>query len=97
MGVMPANAVKLSREMHHLLYTSNTWPGDSGGALVMYNGELVALHLAGVNALKEQLERKRGLQERISAVEESLESAARSMANGCIALLAHVFAGQLGV
>ena len=96
-GVMPATGVKLSREAHHLLYTSDTWPGDSGGALVLYSGELVGLHLAGVNALKEQFEQKRTLNERVTAVEESLESAARSVASGCVALLAHVFAAALDV
>jgi len=96
-GVMPATGVKLSRQEHHLMYSSDTWPGDSGGALVMHNGELVGLHLMGVNALKEKLERLQDLEERVTAVEESLESAARSVASGCIALLASVFAGQVGV
>lgn len=94
-GVMPATGVKLSREPHHLLYASDTWPGDSGGALVMYSGELVGLHLFGVNAWKEQPQQRHSLDERVTAVEESLESAARSVASGCIALLAHVFASRL--
>lgn len=97
LGVMPATGVKLSRQEHHLLYASDTWPGDSGGALVMYNGELVGLHIGGVNALKEKFEKKRTRKQRMSAVEDSLESAARSVASGCIALLANVFADEVRV
>jgi hypothetical protein len=96
-AVLPATGVKLSRQQHHLVYSSDTWPGDSGRALVMYHGELVGLHLCGVNALKEKFEQKRSLQERVSAIEESLESAAQSVASGCIALLATVFANKVQV
>lgn len=94
-GVMPATGVKLSRQEHHLLYTADTWPGDSGGALVVYSGELIGLHVCGVNALKERFEQMRSLDERITAVEESLESAARLIASGCIALLASAFAADI--
>lgn len=94
-GVMPATGVKLSRHEHHLLYTADTWPGDSGGALVVYSGELVGLHMCGVNALKEKFQQMRSLDERVTAVEESLESAARSVASGCIALLANAFADDI--
>jgi S1-C subfamily serine protease len=97
LGVMPATGVKLSKQEHHLFYTSDTWPGDSGGALVMYNGELVGLHVCGVNALKERYERMRSVEARLTAVEESLESAARSVASGCVALLASVFANKIDV
>jgi V8-like Glu-specific endopeptidase len=92
---MPATGVKLSRQEHHLLYTADTWQGDSGGALVVYSDELVGLHMCGVNALKEKFQQMRSLDERITAVEESLESAARSVASGCIALLANAFSADI--
>lgn len=95
MGVMSAAGVKLSKREHHLIYTSETWPGDSGAALVMRDGQLVGLHVAGVNALCESFDRKCDLEERLSVVEESLEQAARSVATGCIALLSHTFADAL--
>ncbi len=92
MGIMRADGVKLSRRKNHLIYTSQTWPGDSGAALVMYDGQLVGLHLAGVNALREKFERMHvEHEERLSAVEDSLELAAQSVATGCIALLSHTF------
>lgn len=92
LGVLPAVGIKLSRDQHYLLYSSDTWSGDSGGALVTFNGSLVGLHLMGVNALKVQLQQKNDLDERLSVLEESVQSAVKSVANGCIALLAHVFA-----
>ncbi len=91
MGVMPANGVKLSKHGHHLVYASSTWPGDSGAALVMYDGRLVGLHVAGVNSLQEKFDRMHSMEARLTAVEDSLESAARSVATGCVALLASVF------
>jgi hypothetical protein len=82
-GVMPATGVKLSRQEHHLLYTADMWPGDSRGALVVCSGELVGLHICGVNALKERCEHMHSLDERIT------------VASGCIALLASAFAADI--
>jgi S1-C subfamily serine protease len=95
MGVMRAEGVKLSKCQHHLIYTAQTWPGDSGGALVLYEGQLVGLHLEGVNALVEKFDRLQAMEQRLSAVEDSLEEAARSVASGAIALLANAFVDAL--
>ncbi len=56
----------------------------------MYDGALVGLHVAGVNALREKFDRLHQIEERVSAVEDSLELAAQSVASGCVAVLAPV-------
>lgn len=91
-GVMPASIVKVSRQGHHLVLKSDTWPGDSGGAVVLHNGCLVGIHLAGVNALREKIKHE-ALDEATwrAEVASSLESAANSVATGCIALYVGAF------
>ena len=91
-GVMPASGVKLSKHNHFLVYTSTTWPGDSGGALVMHDGKLVGLHLDGVNHLKELVEYESAdLPTRVGQLEASVKDVIRSVANGCVAVLASSF------
>ncbi|CAL8472228.1 g11770 [Coccomyxa elongata] len=91
LSVMRGTVMRISRRGHHMVYECNSWPGDSGASLALYDGEVVGMHQEGVNSIKEIVERKRTFQERISDVEESLESAARSVAQGAIALLATAF------
>ncbi len=74
-----------------MVYECTSWPGDSWDSLALYDGQVVGMHLDGVNSIKEIMERKRTLQERMTEVEESLESAARSVAQGAVALLATSF------
>ena len=68
--------------------------------VVNYDGQLVGLHVAGVDALHEALDRELGLgvEERASAVVEesegSLGRAARPIAAGCVALSARAFAAD---
>jgi S1-C subfamily serine protease len=95
MGVMRAEGVKLSKRKHHLIYTAQAWNGDSGGALVLYEGQLVGLHVEGVNALIEKYDRHQATEQRLSAIEDSLEDAARSVAHACIAILANAFVDAL--
>lgn len=92
LGVMPAQGIKLSANQDFLVYTSQTWPGDSGGALVMQGGELVGLHLDGVNHIKELAEHEDGdLENRVSALEASVKDAIASVSTGCVAVLARKF------
>jgi hypothetical protein len=92
MGVMSASIVKVSRDHHHLVMQSDTWPGDSGGAVVLHDGRLIGIHLEGVNSLREKFCHdaldEAGFR---SEVASSLESAANSVATGCIALYVGVF------
>ena len=83
--------MRISSRMHHMVYECNSWPGDSGASLAMYDGKVVGMHLEGLNAIKELMERKRTLSERMTEVEESLESAASSVAQGAVALLSTSF------
>ena len=89
MGVMPATAVRVSPHERHLLYACTTYAGDSGGALLMHDGQLVGIHLEFVNALRENLARKVGVTERLTDVEESLDELMTGAGQGtCVALLA---------
>ena len=92
LGVMSANGVRLSPHARHLLYSCITYAGDSGGALLMHDGELVGVHLDFVNALREGLARKASVDERLSGVEGSLAAlVARAGQGTCVALLASEF------
>ena len=89
MGVMPAAAVRVSPRERHLLYACPTYAGDSSGALLMHDGQLVGIHREFVNALRENLARKIGVTERLTDVEESLDELMTSAGQGtCVALLA---------
>ena len=91
LGVMPAVGIKISSAERHVVYACNTWGGNSGGALLMYDGQLVGIHLALVNALRETLERKLVVEERLDSVEASLNEVVRGVSSGCVALLASQF------
>ena len=89
---MQGNIVRISRRGRHMIYEYPSWAGDSGScSLAMYDGQVVGMHQEGVNHFKEIVERKRTLAERMTEVEESIESAARSVAQGAVALLASSF------
>jgi hypothetical protein len=91
MGVMPACGIKVSAAQRHVAYSCTTWAGDSGGALLLHDGELVGIHLALVNALHDTLERKLAVDEQLDSVEASLNELVRGVSNGCVALLASHF------
>jgi len=89
MGVMPATAVRVSPHERHLLYACTTYAGDSGGALLMHDGQLVGIHLEFVNALRGNLARKVDVTERLTDVKESLDELMTGAGQGtCVALLA---------
>ena len=89
MGVMPATAVRVSPHGRHLLYACTTYAGDSGGALLMHDGQLVGIHLDFVNALREHLSRQGSVAERLTDAEESLDALMTGAGQGtCVALLA---------
>ena len=91
-GVMPASGVKLSKDNRFLVYTSTMWAGDSGGALVMHDGKLVGLHLDGVNHLKELMKHESAdLPTHVGQLDASVKDVIRSVAKGCVAVLASSF------
>ncbi len=95
MAVSAAYVNKESRHGNHIVYQSNSWPGDSGAAVVLRDGQLLGVHVAGVNALREKFEKMHSIAERLNAVEESLEAAARSTASGCVAVTVKAFVKHL--
>lgn len=92
LGVMSANGVRLSPHARHLLYSCITYAGDSGGALLLQDGELVGVHLDFANALREALARRASVDVRLSGVEGSLAALVAGAGQGtCVALLASEF------
>ena len=91
MAVMPAFGVDVGKRGHHLVYTSTTWAGDSDSALLLHDGELVGIHLAVVNSVRESLRMKTDVGERLDDLESSVNDLISSVAQGCIALLSSTF------
>ena len=56
-GILDATIVKVSDR--HVLYSSNSFSGDSGGTLTLNGGNVLAVHLEGVNEAKERVSRKK--------------------------------------
>jgi hypothetical protein len=74
------------------MFSCPTYAGDSGAALIMKDGCLVGIHQETINALREEMERKKVIKDRLTDVEESLDNIARSgLAQGCSGLLVHGF------
>ena len=91
MGLLQARGCKLSKQKHHLLYDVSSLPGDSGCALVLYDGKVVGMHLAAANTLLDHLDRAKELDAQMNEVAESIASFAANTSQLGIALLCHAF------
>ena len=87
-GVSDATIVKVSK--HHVVYSAVTFNGDSGAAVTLNHGEVVAIHLEGVNQAKERYRKSKDLEERLDEVENSVDLLVRSLSNGSVGLLSTV-------
>ena len=92
LGVMSATVTRLSA--NHIVFQSASFSGDSGSALSLMGGNVIGLHVAGVNEAKELL-RLAEANDRFNAVEASIDSLIRTTGHGCVGLLAHVFLPRL--
>lgn len=81
-AVMPVTIYKVTK--NHVVYLSDAFSGDSGGAVVCNSkGEVLALHLETVNQANEELEKdKYTLQD----VAESVNSCIRGFSQGFLGL-----------
>lgn len=95
MGVMQAIGAKLSEHEHYILYQSSSWSGDSGGALIVYDGQLAGIHLAMINDLDDSIGQKMTCEERLTDVEASVKAIIGSMSSGCVGLLSTTFAQHI--
>ena len=91
MGVMQAVGIKVSYHGHHMVFSSLSFSGDSGAALLLYDGQLVGIHTGIVNELKERMRTSTDFGERLSEAENSLAELVRGVAQGCVAVLATQF------
>ncbi|EEY68358.1 CRN domain-containing protein-containing protein [Phytophthora infestans T30-4] len=93
LGFAPVAGISISAYRRHIMYSCPTYAGDSGAALLLKDGFLVGIHLETINALREEMDRKKTIKDRLNDVEESLDNIARSgLAQGCsFGLLAHEF------
>lgn len=106
LAFIEASFIALSTHRKHLLYLCSTFSGDFGAALVLRDGQLVALHQTTVNVLRENFERRKALDERLNErLDERLEDVEQladqiisaGLRQGFVALLASVFAKFDGV
>lgn len=88
---MKASVMDVSQNKHHILYGTIAFPGDSGGALVVWDGQLVGIHIDGVNALQAQYEREKSLDVMVEDMQDSLENLACSVSDGFVGLLVNAF------
>ncbi|KAF4149800.1 Trypsin-like peptidase domain [Phytophthora infestans] len=93
LGFAPVAGISISAHRRHIMYSCPTYAGDSGAALLLKDGFLVGIHLETINALREEMDSKKTIKDRLNDVEESLDNIARSgLAQGCsFGLLAHEF------
>lgn len=57
----------------------------------MEDGHIIGIHVEGINNLKERYRQKKDVEDRLSAVEESIDAAIASVSQGSVALLAKAF------
>ncbi|RLN81499.1 hypothetical protein BBJ28_00011958 [Nothophytophthora sp. Chile5] len=92
LGFAPAACIAVSSHRRHIMYSCPTYAGDSGAALLVKDGCLVGIHQETINALREDLDRKKVIEDRLNDVEESPDNIVRSgLAQGCSGLLVHEF------
>ena len=69
------------------MYECGCAPGDSGAALILSSGRVIGMHTEGVNHMRERKRQAETTEERLTSVEQSLDTAIESVAQGAIALL----------
>ena len=81
-GVMPVVIYKVTT--NHVIYLSNCFSGDSGGAVICSTkGEVFALHLETVNQASEELDKEKFTLEDVA---ESVNSCVRGFSQGFLGL-----------
>ena len=82
---------KASKSGHFFLYSSACWPGDSGSAVVLYDGSVVGMHSESVNRMRERIDMDKSTGDRLTLLEQSVDSAVQSLSQGAIAVAATCF------
>ena len=90
-GSQEFGSCKLSKNRHHLLYDVRSIGGDSGYALVLYNGKVLGLHQADANTLIDNLDRAKEIDAQMNEVADSIVSFAAGTEQWGVALLCHAF------
>jgi hypothetical protein len=90
LGLMKATITKVSK--NHIVYQLVTYAGDSGAAVAINGGHVVAIHVDGVNEAKERIRHKIDVEDRLEAAEASIDALISdvTVAQGCIKLSSHV-------
>ncbi|KAK9827508.1 hypothetical protein WJX74_006394 [Apatococcus lobatus] len=95
LGIMPEHGIHVSHNACHLLYHCPCWPGDSGAAVILYKGQVAAMHQEGVNHVRELIRHKQdagnGPNARLDALAASFQSIVDSTSQGALALTASHF------
>ena len=83
--------IRLKRNERHLIYDCACAPGDSGAAVILSGGNVIGMHIEGINHMRDTVRQAKTVEDRLSSVEASLDSAIESVPQGPIALLASAF------
>lgn len=51
-AIVPAHGVMVSDDQKKLLYTSQMWPADTGGLLLVREGQQVGVHTRQISSLR---------------------------------------------
>lgn len=100
LGIMEGTVSKASS--NHVLLQTVTFSGDSGAAMMLFDGKMFAMNVEGVNAAKERLQHKSmtvskpSLKARVTAVEGSVDSLVADTQAGSIGVLAKCVCHVLG-
>jgi S1-C subfamily serine protease len=95
-GFVTSTVFKASK--HHVLLQTATFRGDSGAAVVLADGKLIAMNVAGINAARERLkhwedvEEDEGVKLRLTDVKASVDSLVGDLAQGSLAVRSSAFA-----
>ncbi|EIE23318.1 hypothetical protein COCSUDRAFT_53569 [Coccomyxa subellipsoidea C-169] len=92
-GLAPYRALflRFSKHANHMVYDVNCAPGDSGAALLLFEGRVIGMHQEGINNLIGEFDPTRPMHARLDDLTESALAAARSVGQGGLGLLARCF------
>ncbi len=94
---MQGVGLHVSHNARHLLYSCPACGGDSGAAVVLYKGQIAAMHQEGVIAASELLSQRKDTEtdeetkDRLNEIADSLSSIIQSTSQGLLALTAKYF------
>lgn len=80
---------------NHIWYSNPMFGGDSGAAVAIRDGTVIAMHQEMANEYAERIRRAKDTNARLTAVEESVDRLIQGSSYGYVGLLAHVLSAAV--